>query len=80
MRMISPTTVQKPAIAPITTASQWYASCEMPTASVHDLGITRPMMCPPITNNSPKWNSGLPQRSRRDSYSCEDRVVQPNLS
>ena len=28
----------------------------------------------------PKWNSGLPMRNSRLSYSCEDRVVQPNLS
>ena len=28
----------------------------------------------------PKWNSGLPSRSSRFSYSWDDRVVQPNLS
>jgi hypothetical protein len=28
----------------------------------------------------PKWNNGLPMRNSLDSYSCEDRVVQPNWS
>ena len=52
----------------------------MPSASVHDLGTTSPITWPPMTPSNPKWNSGLPQRSRRFSYSCDERVVQPNLS
>ena len=42
--------------------------------------MTRPMTCPTITTRMPKWNSGLPIRSSRLSYSCDERVVQPNLS
>jgi hypothetical protein len=28
----------------------------------------------------PKWKMGLPMLSSRDSWICEDREVQPNLS
>ena len=33
-----------------------------------------------ITTRMPKWNSGEPIRSSRDSYSWDERVVQPNWS
>ncbi len=62
-----PTSVQKPATPPTDSATAWYCSCVIPTASVHDIGMTRPPMCPTMTNTSPKWNSGLPIRSSRDS-------------
>ena len=73
-----PTRVAKPAIDPM--AITWYMPSEMPTLSVHDFGTPGPMTWPIRTNRMPKWNSGLPMRSSRDSYSCDDRVGQPNLS
>ena len=38
------------------------------------------MTWPNTTTRMPKWNIGLAIRSSRDSYSCDERVVQPNLS
>ena len=38
------------------------------------------MTWPTMTTRMPKWNIGLPIRNNRDSYSCDERVVQPNLS
>ena len=38
------------------------------------------MKWPMTTTRMPKWNSGLPIRSSRDSYISDDLVVQPNLS
>jgi hypothetical protein len=58
----------------------WYTCWLTRIASVHDCGITRPMMWPKITTRMPKWNLGLAIRRSRDSYSCDERVVQPNLS
>ena len=62
-----PTRVPTPATEPMDSARKWYACSDMPTASVQDLGITRPMMCPASTARMPKWNSGDAMRSRRDS-------------
>ena len=42
--------------------------------------MTRPITWPTITTRMPKWNSGLPIRNSLLSYSCDERVVQPNLS
>jgi hypothetical protein len=65
--MATPTSVQTPASPPIISALTWYSSWEIPAASVQDFGTTSPPTCPMITNSSPKWNSGLPMRSSRDS-------------
>ena len=52
----------------------------MPKNSIHEIGITSPPRWPAMTKIRPKWNSGEPIRSSRDSYSCDERVVQPNWS
>ena len=62
-----PTSVQKPAIPPNSSALKWYSPRRSPTASVQDSGTTRPPMCPMMTTRMPKWNSGDPIRSSRDS-------------
>jgi hypothetical protein len=61
-------------------APERYWPSEIATASVADSGISRPPMCPSATSRIPKWNSGLPSRSCRFSWSWRPRVVQPNLS
>ncbi len=62
-----PTSVQTPAMPPKSSALKWYSPSLTPTASVHDSGMTRPPMCPTKTSRMPKWNSGEPIRSSRDS-------------
>ena len=60
-----PTTVHTPATTPTEIARKWYTPSVMPTASVQDLGMPRPMTWPRKTARIPKWNIGLAQRSRR---------------
>jgi hypothetical protein len=44
IRMARPTSVSTPATVPRNTAVRWYVCSEMPTASVHDFGISSPPM------------------------------------
>ncbi len=62
-----PARVQTPAMPPKSSALKWYMPSEIPTASVQSSGITRPPTWPMKTTRMPKWKSGDPIRSSRDS-------------
>lgn len=58
----------------------WYMCWSIPIQSVNAFGMIRPTTWPMNTASSAKWNRGEANFSSFDSYSCDERVVQPNWS